>query len=60
MFGLCTYLLEHSPGPPGCFHTHHVGCRLEGVPGGGSASLHNSGTGWWHALQADGALRRLC
>lgn len=55
VFGLC----EYSPAPiPSSFRTHCAGCRPEGAPVGGSASLHNSGTGWWRALQIDGALLR--
>lgn len=58
-FGLCLYLREYSPAPiPSSFRTHCAGCRPEGAPVGGSASLHNSGTGWWRALQIDGALLR--
>lgn len=54
----CTFfLLEHTAQGGQAVFTHHVGCRPEGAPVGGSASLHNSGTGWWHALQADRALR---
>lgn len=58
-FGLCLYLREYSPAPiPSSFRTHCAGCRPEGAPVGDSASLHNSGTGWWRALQIDGALLR--
>lgn len=56
-FGLCMYLLGHTAQGGQTVFTHHGGCRPEGAPVGGSASLRNSGTGWWHALQADRALR---